>query len=331
MERKKVYFYPSCPREGYINPYCINYKRALEDYFLLLDKENSVTKMKSATFLRYSFLSDIVILNWIENVANLRMGKLQYILTLVSFFVLKIRKVKILWMFHNINPHEGRDKYSDSICNYLYRHAALIVSHSLEATDYARKYAHCPVEYICHPVKNNSTSINRCKMKYNDIIIWGAISPYKGIPEFLEACKDRLINKSILIIGKCKDKRLLARIGALSSGNVTFDNRFADFNELAAIIRNSQYVLFPYIGDSISSSGVLMDTLAMGGNPIGPNKGAFRDLQEEGVCLCYNDYDELIDIINNDTILSVKQREDFVANNSWSHFAEKLKELLEQI
>ena len=49
------------------------------------------------------------------------------------------------------------------------------------------------------------------------------------------------------------------------------------------------------------------------------------------MCLCYKDYDELIDIINNDTILSVKQREEFVANNSWSHFAEKLKELLEQI
>ena len=72
-----------------------------------------------------------------------------------------------------------------------------------------------------------------------------------------------------------------------------------------------------------------MDTLAMGGNPIGPNKGAFRDLQEEGVCLCYNDYDELIDIINNETILSVKEREDFVAKNSWSRFAEKLWKLLE--
>lgn len=325
----KLYFYPSCPREGYTNPYCINYKHAIGTEFRLLDADNKITKMKTATLLRYSFVADVVILNWIENVANLRMGKLQYLLTWLSFLILRIRKKKIVWMFHNITPHEGRDKYSDHICDYLYEQASLIISHSEEAANYAKQFAKCPVECICHPISNPSHSVYEGTLKPVDILIWGAILPYKGVLEFLQSCKDSLKDFRILILGKCKDSRLRSQIEEYAIDNVSFENRFADFDELAAYIKKSKYVLFPYVGESVSSSGVLMDTLAMGGCPVGPNKGAFRDLQEEGVCLCYNDYDELIDIINKDAILSVKQREDFVANNSWSHFSEKLKKLLE--
>lgn len=326
--KNKIYFYPSCPREGYINPYCINYKKALGKEFDLQDADNAVTKMKTATLLHYAFVADVVILNWIENVANLRMGKLQYLLTWISFFVLKVRKTKIVWMFHNINPHEGRDKYSDKICNYLYKNAKLIISHSGEATEFAKQFAKCPVEYICHPISNPSTGVYKGNLKPVDILIWGAILPYKGVAEFLEACKSSLSEKRILILGKCKDATLKTRIESLVDDNVTFENRFADFDELAAYIKKSKYVLFPYIGESVSSSGVLMDTLAMGGNPVGPYKGAFKDLQEDGVCLCYKDYDELINILANDTPIDATVRDAFIKTNTWDAFVIRLTKYL---
>ena len=330
---QKIYFYPSCPREGYTNPYCINYKKALQEHYIVLDSENGVTKMKSATLLHYSLIADIFVLNWIENVASLRLGKIQFVFVLLSLFIIRIRKKKIVWMLHNINPHEGKTWFSDKICNYLFQNASLIISHSIEAANYANSRAKCHVEYICHPIVHHKASNNDFKddsVEYFDVLIWGSILPYKGVAEFLENCYDKIGSFKVLIIGKCKDNNLIERIETYCSSKIIFENRFADFEELQKLVRNSKYVLFPYIGDSISSSGVLMDTIAMGGTPVGPNKGAFADLQEDHVCFCYNDYSELIEILKSNMYVDISQRDKFLASNSWSAFADKFNNLLKR-
>ncbi|WP_194968036.1 hypothetical protein [Klebsiella pneumoniae] len=48
------------------------------------------------------------------------------------------------------------------------------------------------------------------------------------------------------------------------------------------LIEDSKCVLFPYKSGSISSSGALMDTIALGGVAIGPDVGAFKDLEKKG-------------------------------------------------
>lgn len=324
---KKIYFYPSCPREGYTNPYCINYKKALCNEFQVLDADNKITKFKTATLLRYSFKADIVVLNWIENVASLRLGLLQFVLACLSLFVIRLRKRKIVWMFHNMIPHEGRNVYSDFMCNYLYKHSTLIISHSKEAAKYAQQYARCKVEYICHPVKTYPFISNHKMGKEYDVLIWGTILPYKGIMEFLENCIYKMQDHKILIIGKCKDDDLKRKIVFMSSrfNNLKFENRFACFEELSELVCKSRYILFPYIGESVSSSGVLIDTIAMGGSPIGPRKGAFKDLSDENVCTCYSNYNELIDIVKNDyAMITSHDRLFFIEENSWENFGDRL-------
>ena len=331
MDKPKVYFYPSCPREGYTNPYCINYKQILKKEFTLLDAENKVTPMKTATLFRYSLVEDMVILNWIENVGKLRLGIVQFFLAYLSLTILKLRKKDIIWMFHNMTPHEGRDYSSDILCSFLYKNATLVISHSQEAAEYVRKHAQCRVEYICHPIKALDFTF-RNDLKQYDVLIWGTILPYKGIVEFLENCKDKTDDVSILILGKCSDESLCKQIEQLCGKWVTFENRMAEFDELASYIKKCKYVLFPYIGNSISSSGALIDTLAMKGNPIGPAKGAFMDLSKEGVCITYRNYDELIGILRSSTLkISEERRELFINSNSWVVFGKKLKQLLKNL
>lgn len=331
MKEAKVYFYPSCPREGYGNPYCLNYKQVLKKKFLLLDAENKITPMKTATLFRYSWVADIAILNWIENARKQRLGIVQFFLAYLSLIILKLRRKKIIWMFHNMTPHEGKNCFSDILCSYLYKNAALIISHSQEAAEYVRKYAKCHVEYVCHPIKQWSLT-PRKDLKQYDVLIWGTILPYKGVVEFLDYCKDKMKDVSILVLGKCNDEVLCKRIEQLCGEWITFENRKADFDELGTYIKKCNYVLFPYIGNSISSSGALMDTLAMGGTPIGPNKGAFKDLSKEGVCITYRNYDELITLLQSKKMgISEKKRKSFIANNSWDSFGKQLKTLLNNI
>lgn len=324
----KAYFYPSCPREGYVNPYCINFKKAIDANFELLDADNKVTKMKTLTLLWYSFAADVVFFNWIETVAKLRLGFIQYIFAYISFFLLKVRKCKIVWIYHNIQPHCGRDWCSDRITNYLFRNADLIITHSKEAKRYVIQHTERPVEFICHPINElRYNPLTKDNINY-DVVIWGTILPYKGVAEFLENCTNNLSTIRILIIGKCKDIELVNRIQQKTNNNVKFRNCHANFDELAAVIKKSKFVLFPYIGNSISSSGVLMDTLLMGGIPVGPQKGAFIDLQEEGVCLCYKDYDDLTRILQSNITLDKQKIGIFIKRNTWHAFGKKIKELL---
>ena len=115
----------------------------------------------------------------------------------------------------------------------------------------------------------------------------------------------------------------------MTNEHIHFENRRVSFDEIASLVKNSRYVVFPYVGESISSSGVLIDTIVLGGVPIGPNKGAFRDLSEEGVCLIYKDYSDLIKMVHQEVIIDEKQRSVFLSNHSWEQFTNHISQLLE--
>lgn len=123
---------------------------------------------------------------------------------------------------------------------------------------------------------------------------------------------------------------MVESIQKLCGKNVLFENRRASFEELAGLIQHTKYVLFPYTGDCVSSSGALIDTIALGGLPIGPNKGAFKDLAQEGVCVTYQDYDELFSILGKSSISDKSKIEDFIMKNSWNTFTDFLYENLQK-
>ena len=325
---KKVFFFPPCPPNGYENPYSIHYKASLSSFFDVAELDNPPTKVKSLTLFHYALKSDVFILNWIENAIYWKFGILQFFLVVFSLRIIRFRNKKIVWMFHNMNPHEGKSFFSNYITSFLLKNASLIISHSKDATAKVRLMASCQVEYLCHPVCSHTFDESPNLLTSCDVFIWGSILPYKGVAEFLEKAKESLRNKKIIILGKCTNPCLKKRILSLLTPNVVFMDRFASFGEIAAYVSKTQYVLFPYIGDCVSSSGVLMDTIAMGGGmPVGPDKGAFKDMAEEGACITYKSYEELFAILEKDA--PRVDMKTFAKKNSWSCFALKLAKLIE--
>lgn len=328
--RKRVYYYPPASKGGYANPYSINYKKALGTYFDVLDRENKPSFALGLSFFLNAFRADIYVINWLESVVFLSLGRLQYIFARLGLWIVKWRKKKIVWMFHNIHPHQGENALSQKIQETLYDSADLVISHSQEAAEFAKDKAKGQVLYVCHPVEPLLVKPVETNV-VSDVLIWGAISPYKGVVEFLQELQRRKAGLNVHVIGKCCNDELAHEVQSACENNVLFENRRVSFDELAGLIQHTKYVLFPYTGDCVSSSGALIDTIVLGGCPIGPDKGAFKDLAEEGVCITYQDYDELFSILDKSVCLHKAQIEKFIKKNSWDAFSDLLYQKLSVI
>lgn len=64
-----------------------------------------------------------------------------------------------------------------------------------------------------------------------------------------------------------------------------------------------------------------MDTLTMGGSPVGPAIGAFADLAREDVCFVYGSEAEMVEILKSGRSINPEVLRDFIARNSWLSFA----------
>lgn len=324
---KILHYYPALPKNGkYANPYSSNYRTALSKYFKITDTRPLKGFLLPLQLAFAAWRADIYIFNWIENFPYKHFRCVQYHLLILCFRIIKMRGKKLVWMFHNIHPHADANKYTESIMAYLLSNASLIIAHSREAADYAQQKAVCKVIYRCHPIVpfSDSKSVEFCSKKKYDVLIWGSILPYKGIPEFLSYLNSIHSQLSVLVVGKSKDEGLTKSIQAECNELISYSDRRLEFKDLENLIKGSSYVVFPYIGGSVSSSGALIDTIAMGGNPVGPNKGAFKDIAKEGCCHVYNDYAELVSILENDLKISKLSVSTFIRENSWENFVKSI-------
>lgn len=320
-EKKSLYFFPCQNTDRPMNPYSNNFKDSIENYYHIIEKDRIQKSGIRFLLLLRAFSADIYVLNWIESIKGGFSNFPLFVASYLALIIMRFRRKQIVWMFHNIHPHFGENMYSQKIQTFLFNNSSLIISHSKDAFEYAQSMAKCPVKYIAHPIKtideNLCEDIN-INHRSNVIFIWGNILPYKGIPEFLSFYSSHQCDLRIHIIGKCSNNILENKINSFCNDKVIYENRRADYSEISSLIKNSRYVLFPYIGESISSSGALIDTIVMGGIPVGPNKGAFKDLKEEGVCITYNNNDNLLKILS-----EFPEKIDylsFIKNNSWNHF-----------
>lgn len=316
---RKIYYYPSAPRGGYKNPYSSNYKEALKENFILLDDSSKAKYTAMFSFLKYSFLADVFVLNWVEDVAFAKLHRFKFLIVFGSLLIIRIRKKKIVWMLHNMHPHKGITPMTKFIQRYLFNNAYLIIAHSKAAAEFARQNSNRKVCYLCHPFVSIQTKPFEVPKQKIDILIWGEILPYKGVPEFLSLPFAKQFH--VRIIGRCKDTVLDEKIKGFCSDNIKYENRKISFDELKALIDKTRYVLFPYIGDCVSSSGALIDTLTLGGCVVGPNVGAFKDLKEEGVCLTYQNEEELLYLLNSNVLIDKKVVADFIQKNSWKNLS----------
>ena len=155
---RTIFVYPTGGKgTGTRNPYIDNMKAAFSNqYKVLQPKFGKMPRM--LVFLLNSFKADIYVLNWIEDSAAARGGFVGGMFSMLGLWIVCLRRVKMVWIFHNIHPHGGEACWSKAFRRFLFKHCSFIVAHSKEAADYARNNAYCPVYFKNHPMKKKHIS-----------------------------------------------------------------------------------------------------------------------------------------------------------------------------
>ncbi len=336
---KNIYFYPKLNFKilNPPNPYIYNLEKALSKNYNIINKK--FNKIGILDFFKYFFKTDIFFFNWIEDITLRKHGKAQLIIFIFFVYLSKLFKKKIVWILHNQYSHGAlKNGWTDFMYRFLLKHSNLIITHSKAGVEFIKQsnVSYCnKTSYLIHPLQEISAIIPPAKKNY-DFFIWGVITPYKGILEFLKFVKDseEFSHFKILIVGKCVDKEYKSEINKCLTNNIIYHDEFYEFQEILDFAHSSNFTLFTYQSKSVLSSGALMDAIRMRSVIIGPNKGAFKDLSENNFILIYNNFGEIPQIYNNALpyINSFnKDMEDFCKENSWEIFADKINPVLGQM
>ena len=334
MKDFSIYVAPSAKRgTGYPNRYFYRLKQALSEHFRVLEADNRPCLMQGTALVFNSLRADVFLLSFVETIAFHKLAWIQQWMALAALRIMKIRRRKIFFIFHNPRPHKGETPISRRLTDAQLRQADVVIAHSQEAATVARLRLAVLAEdpgkvcYIAHPVTPFTGQAAPAVDPF-DVLLWGDILPYKGVLEFVREPALAESGLRVRIIGRCDDPAYARELESSLPAGVSFENRRASFAELAALSAAARYVLFPYLPGSVSSSGVLMDTLALGGTPVGPAIGAFSDLAEEGLCLTYSSVEELFVILSGKQGIDPARRTAFIRNHSWEAFAKTISQLV---
>ena len=324
-----IYFYPITTKLNRTtqNPYAANFIKALKGFFTIINYHDasSVGILKT---LKYLFRIDVLLANWIENLPDKHGGYFQSMYFFLLVFFLKIRNKKLVWIMHNKLSHNPKNFFIKKVLfKFLLKNADLIITHAKEGIAFARSLSgndNLNIHHFPHPTI--PTIIKPDHEKGIDILIWGALAPYKGIEKFLQFIYEKQLEQSykIRIVGKITSLKYQEVLTKFQNKHIKIENKFIEKENLEALIRKSKVVLFTYSSDSVLSSGALIDSLSMRAVIIGPNKGNFRDLNQQGLIHVYNDFHELISILDHllhtKSTLSQSAMDTYFEETSWNRF-----------
>lgn len=328
----KAAIYPNLLYSKGANPYIEDFVTALRASGIQVTNSPHKNPLYSICFKRIN--CDFYFFHWIEDIANHKFGYLQALMAIVFIMRIRWHKKKIIWFLHNRESHATRHKRVRKIMiKMLAKYSSHIITHASGGMALIQSPLNRKVVFIDHPTKNRMEAIDQSRVTPPafDLLIWGTISRYKGVLEFLQFNKETHSSLRINIVGKCNDEQLLGELQEAKTNDVHIENRSSSFEELYGYIQDAKFVLIPYHSASILSSGILMDSLSFGAKVIGPNAGSFKDYASSTKINVYTfeQFEEIEHIVSTNTAtISRSGYHDFLQRNSWDNFMRKMLDVI---
>lgn len=317
------------------NPYILNFIKALSANMNIVNREKPSSKGIFDVF-SYRKEIDVVFFHWVENIAERKAGLIQVLFFVFLLQILKLRKIKIVYVLHNKLSHSRKKLiWKKLVFNKILKKSDFIITHSKEGLDYLSNISEKirrKAMFFHHPADSAKAFIpeeKSFKKRKYDVLIWGTMSPYKGIDKFFSYLNELLPDNEfkILVAGKFSDQAYFQKVDSIK-GKAEIKNNFVSKEDLEEYMSNSRIILFTYNHDSVLSSGALIDSLYAPSILIGPHTGSFKDLKEEGLVETFIDFPGLVDqirkIINQDILVNTDKKQKFMEENSWSEFGKKI-------
>ena len=335
MELHRYTIYPNLrvDSNARANPYIHDFIRALNKYGKV---QNKASKNPLLDILFPKNWGDVFIFNWFESIPDYKYGLLQSAAAILFVLFLRCRRKQIVWVLHNRLPHSaGKMLLKRFMMHYMSRMSTFIITHATEGINIVRTkypFAEKKVHYLDHPTKNRLALAEKTEVKY-DLLIWGQISRYKGIVEFVRFVSENKINDMrVCIVGRCSSESLLEQLRNILPDNIELVNESPSFEELGKYVSSAHFVLAPYMADTVLSSGMLMDSLSYGAKVIGPDVGSFRDYSRNPMLDVYTfrSFADIPRIVakEKNAMRSMDEYAKFLDSHDWDHFVVNLMEIL---
>ncbi|MFW5759937.1 MAG: hypothetical protein ACOCXH_03030 [Cyclobacteriaceae bacterium] len=336
----KAYIYPNSKKGGFNNPYLHNFVQSFGNKINFINYDHA-SKRGIIDIFFYLPGIELLFINWIEDITEKKGGKIQWLLfkyLIVPFC--RFLNIKIVWTLHNrISHYQSQISRKKRIFDYMVVNSDFIITHAKEGVSLIREHklkVSGQVIFFPHPMNpRNRFSHDE---KDIDIFIWGSIAPYKGIDQFIDLVKsdDIFSGLKIILAGKAKDTGYEKEIQGKLPPQIKYINRYLDDNELDDFLSRSRITLFPYASDSILSSGALSDSIGYGTCIIGPSKGAFIDLEEEGLVQTFNNLNELPLLCKKvfrgqGMNIQPKNASGYISRYSWKAFAREVYNSMNEV
>lgn len=266
----------------------------------------------------------------------------------VLFFILRIRRIPVVWTVHNLKRAEQRNYalldyffwpwFSKRVDGVIY----MTQESKREAEKLYPRWRGIPNFIIPHgdylnviesvELENYSSEEN---LAIPGILFFGSITEYKNAYKVLRSFVDLPNGLSRLsIMGKVSDNNpdhellyLLESDSVKSRDDIVFENRFLSDIELVSALNNHDLVVFPY--SEVLNSGAAIFALSSGRPILASDIPVFRELQaqvgEDWVYLIKGELDSntLLEALKRAERLRNKESKPDLSELSWKGIAEE--------
>jgi glycosyltransferase involved in cell wall biosynthesis len=199
---------------------------------------------------------------------------------------------KIFITIHDVIPHSSKRDWKISLPRLLYLNIPYSKSYffysKFSKIQFEERYK--KAKYRKYLLKMYPYSYYRGYIKKEisykkHILLFGSLSPYKGIDVLLRAMPsvfEKFPDEYLVIAGRSNDDNILnGKILEKFKTQITVLNRYIPNEELVTLVQESKFVVCPYL--DATQSGVLMTSYALNTPVIATSIGAFPEYIEQNV------------------------------------------------
>lgn len=216
--------------------------------------------------------------------------RILYFLVIIMFF--KIKKTKLIWTIHNLQPHKNYHPILfDKILNIwtqiidgfivMSNNSRELVENKFPALKYKDSETIYHGLYENYPNSTNKyVSRKKLKIGLNKkvILFFGRIEKYKGLKLLMESFCRLDSNYHLIVAGKFEDYSYYNEIKrkSINNTNITIFPHFIQENDIQYYFNASNLVVLPF--NEIMNSGSLLLALSFNKPVLCPNKGSISEI-----------------------------------------------------
>jgi len=223
----------------------------------------------------FSRRSNVAVLNFYEDRTSYHKARPNRTLIQNVAFLLFLRLTcqKIIWVRHNIWPHDLPRKY-------LRQDILLLLMRSLATTTVTHRQVHgLQARVAPHPLYFEGDLPET--LRDIEFLFFGTIKRYKGLDALLQAWPKEY---RLILAGAVSDPELFAELKRQAKArglDVEFVGRFLSDSELDALLLRTKFVVLPHREDAMIVAGTFYHAASLGCNVLTNRSDFSKYLQEQ--------------------------------------------------